>query len=69
MTKGPVLEDVKAKAEKIAESNDGFIYFNEMLYRVMRAQFGRVKINKFMVLQELVTQFKMLQLTLQAKSV
>ena len=30
--------------------DDGFIYFNEMLYRVMRAQFGRVKINKFMVL-------------------
>ena len=49
--------------------DDGFIYFNEMLYRVMRAQFGRVKINKFMVLQELVTQFKMLQFTLQAKSV
>ena len=30
--------------------DDGFIYFNEMLYRVMRAQFGRVKVNKFMVL-------------------
>jgi len=35
--------------------NDGFIFFNEMLYRVMRAQFGRVKLNRVMVLNELIT--------------
>mmetsp|Transcript_16699 Transcript_16699/g.22529 ORF Transcript_16699/g.22529 Transcript_16699/m.22529 type:complete len:101 (+) Transcript_16699:2597-2899(+) len=48
--------------------DDGFIYFNEMLYRVMRAQFGRVKLNSVMVLNELVSQFRILQLTLEAKA-
>lgn len=47
--------------------DDGFIYFNEMLYRVMRAQFGRVKQNKVMALNELVTQFRILEHTLHAK--
>lgn len=35
--------------------DDGYIYFNEMLYRVMRAQFGKVRFNKVMALNELVT--------------
>ena len=35
--------------------DDGFVYFNEMLYRVMRAQYGKVKFNKVMALNELVT--------------
>ena len=35
--------------------DDGFIYFNEMLYRIMRAQFGRVKQNKVMAISELLT--------------
>ena len=43
--------------------DDGHIYFNEMLYRVMRAQFGRVKQNKKMALNELVTQFRILEQT------
>ena len=38
--------------------DDGFIYFNEMLYRVMRAQFGKVQFNKVMALNELVTQYR-----------
>jgi len=41
--------------------DDGFIYFNEMLYRVMRAQFGRVKLNRVMALNELVTQYRILE--------
>ena len=47
--------------------DDGFIYFNEMLYRVMRAQFGKVKFNRTMALNELVTQYKIMEHTLQAK--
>lgn len=38
-----------------ATVDDGFIFFNEMLYRLMRAQFGNVKMNKVMALNELVT--------------
>lgn len=40
-----------------------------MLYRVMRAQFGRVKQNKVMALNELVTQFRILEHTLHAKQI
>jgi len=47
--------------------DDGFIYFNEMLYRVMRAQFGKVKFNKVMALNELVTQYRVAELTLNEK--
>ena len=34
--------------------DDGFIYFNEMLYRLMRAQYGKVNFNRVMALNELV---------------
>ena len=40
--------------------DDGFIYFHEMLYRILRAQFVMaigLKYNKVMTLKELVTQF------------
>lgn len=47
--------------------DDGFIYFNEMLYRIMRAQFGNVKFNKVMALNELVTQYRVAELTLVEK--
>lgn len=47
--------------------DDGFIYFNEMLYRVMRAQFGQVRFNKVMALNELVTQFRIMELTMKTK--
>ena len=38
--------------------DDGFIYFHEMLYRIMRAQFVTrigLKFNKVMTISELVT--------------
>ena len=60
------VENVKAKAEKIAESNDGFIYFNEMLYRVMRAQYVtyiNLKFNRAMTVEELITQYRIAELT------
>lgn len=38
-----------------------------MLYRIMRAQFGRVRFNKVMALNELVTQFRIMELTLKNK--
>ena len=47
--------------------DDGFVYFNEMLYRVMRGQFGQVRYNKTMAWNELVTQYAITELTLQAK--
>ena len=47
--------------------DDGFVYFNEMLYRVMRGQFGHVRYNKVMAWSELVTQYAITELTLKAK--
>ena len=50
---------------------DGFIYFNEMLYRIMRAQFVTalgMKLNKVMTVTELVTQYKIAELTLNEAS-
>ena len=47
--------------------DDGFIYFNEMLYRVMRAQFvtGRnLKFNRILTISELVTQYKIAEIDL-----
>jgi len=51
--------------------DDGFIYFNEMLYRIMRQQFviaRRMKFNKVMTVGELVTQFKISEIMLKEKS-
>ena len=51
--------------------DDGFIYFNEMLYRIMRAQFvtGRkLKFNKVMTVRELVTQFQIAEVMLKEKN-
>ena len=64
------MEDVKTKSQKIAESNDGFIYFNEMLYRVMRAQYVtyiNLKFNRAMTVEELITQYRIAELTFQSK--
>ena len=50
--------------------DDGFIYFNEMLYRIMRAQFVtgmKLKMNKVMTINELVTQFKIAEIMLKEK--
>ena len=65
-----VSEDGRAKADKIAESSDGFIYFNEMLYRVMRAQYVsyiNLRFNRAMTVEELITQYRIAELTFQSK--
>mmetsp|Transcript_2721 Transcript_2721/g.3735 ORF Transcript_2721/g.3735 Transcript_2721/m.3735 type:complete len:101 (+) Transcript_2721:222-524(+) len=51
--------------------DDGFIYFNEMIYRIMRSQFvtaPKLKFNKVMTISELVTQFKIAEIMLTEKS-
>jgi len=35
--------------------DDGFIFFNELLYRCMRRQYGNFKLNKRMQIVELKT--------------
>ena len=50
--------------------DDGFIYFNEMLYRIMRAQFVtgiNLKLNKVMTINELKTQFLLAEIMLKEK--
>ena len=42
---------MKIKAE------DGFIYFNELLYRCMRRVYGNLKLNKKMQIFEIQTQY------------
>ena len=45
------------------KSEDGWIYFNELLYRLLRNQYGSFKLNKKMQIRELITQFKLFNLT------
>ena len=43
---------------KLAVTDDGFIFFNEILYRIMHVQYVtyiNLKLNKVMTVQELVT--------------
>ena len=50
--------------------DDGFVYFHEMLYRIMKAQFvtaKKVKFNKVMTVSELVTQFRIAELILKER--
>jgi hypothetical protein len=48
--------------------DDGYIYFNELLYRCMRRAYGNFKLNKRMQIIELKTQYKILQKTLEAQN-
>ena len=51
--------------------DEGFIYFHEMLYRVMRAQFvtkKRLKFSKMMIVKELAIQYQIMDLTLKSKT-
>ena len=36
-------------------SDDGFVYFNELLYRCMRRLYGNFKLNRKMQIAELIT--------------
>ena len=46
------------------KSDNGYIYFNEMLYRCMRRRYGNMKINKQMQIYELRTQYQIYLMTL-----
>jgi hypothetical protein len=57
--------DLKKQLLKMGiKSDNGFIYFNELLYRCMRRKYGNFKINKKMQKFELRTQFLIYQKTL-----
>ena len=54
----------------LAVTDDGFIFFNEMLYRLMHAMYVKggakpLKLNKTMLVTELVTQYKIAEITYQ----
>jgi len=49
-------------------TEDGWIFFNELLYRCMRRVYGNFKLNKKMQIIELKTLFKISIITLKAKS-
>lgn len=51
------------------KSDNGCIYFNELLYRCMRRRYGNMKISKKMQIIELRTQYKIYQITLREKNV
>ena len=44
--------------------DDGYIYFNELLYRCMRRLYGSFRLNRKMMTRELKTQYKIYQITL-----
>jgi len=48
-------------------SEDGWIYFNELLYRCLRKVHGNFKLNKRMQYVELLTQFKISMITINMK--
>lgn len=43
-------------------SQDGYVDFNELLYRCMRKQYGQFKLNRAMTVFELKTQFRLLKI-------
>jgi len=45
-------------------SVDGYVYFNELLYRCMRRLYGSFRLNKQMYIIELKTQYKIYNMTL-----
>lgn len=47
------------------KGDNGYIYFNELLYRCMRRKYGPLKLNKQMQIFELKTQYQIYILTLQ----
>ena len=77
-----VLEDPKDAEDKETSDarlilkmginvDDGFVYFHEMLYRIMKAQFvtaKKVKFNKVMTVSEIVTQFRIAELILKERT-
>lgn len=57
--------ELKKQLLKMAiKSDNGYIYFNELLYRCMRRKYGNMKINKKMQIFELKTQYRIYLITL-----
>jgi virulence-associated protein VapD len=50
------------------KSDQGYIYFNELLYRCMRRKYGNMKISKKMQIFELRTQYNIYLMTLEAQN-
>lgn len=48
--------------------DDGYVYFNELLYRCMRRRYGSFRLNKRMQIHELKTQYKIYMLKLAHQS-
>jgi hypothetical protein len=60
--------DVKKQVLKLGiRKENGFIYFNELLYRSMRRVYGNFKLNKKLQLKELRTQFRLFVMTEQQR--
>ena len=61
--------DVQKELLKMGiKSENGFVFFNELLYRCMRRKYGNMKINRKMQVFELKTQYSIYQLTRLAQS-
>lgn len=57
--------ELKKQMLKMAiKSDNGYVYFNELLYRCMRRKYGNMKINKKMQIFELKTQYRIYLITL-----
>lgn len=57
--------ELKKQLLKMAiKSDNGYIFFNELLYRCMRRKYGNMKINKNMQIFELRTQYQIYLMTL-----
>ena len=50
------------------KADNGYIFFNEMLYRCMRRKYGNMKINKKMQIFELRTQYQIYIITKNAQN-
>jgi hypothetical protein len=58
--------ELKKQMLKMAiKSDNGYVYFNELLYRCMRRKYGNMKINKKMQIFELLTQYRIYLMTLE----
>jgi len=61
--------ELKKQLLKMAiKSDNGYIFFNEMLYRCMRRKYGNMKINKKMQIFELRTQYSIYIMTLKIQN-
>ena len=47
-------------------AHDGFIYFNELLYRLMRYKYLTFELSTSMIVKELVMQYRLYELTFEA---